>query len=249
MDKKLEIFKHEVFGDLEIFIKEDDYWFKGNDIASILGYSNISRDIQRHVDEEDKWLISNKSTEMVPFEIPTRGTILINESGLYSLIIKSKLPQAKIFKRWITSEVLPSIRKHGGYFSGQEDMSPEELMAKAVIVAQSQIELLQNKVKEKEHLISDKNYPISLTKMLSGNNKLAQAANIWMEDKGWIKKLFSKGVRKGWELTEEGEKLGYGSNVQQGQVFWVPSILEELPSEKELLLFAKEMDLINHKKS
>lgn len=75
----------------------------------------------------------------------TKETIFINESGLYSLIMSSKLPNAKKFKRWVTSEVLPSIRKHGGYISGQEQMTDEELMAKAVLMANSKINELNQK--------------------------------------------------------------------------------------------------------
>lgn len=88
-----------------------------------------------HVDNEDKKL-NDKSS----LSFGQRGAHLINESGLYSLILSSKLPQAKQFKRWVTSEVLPSIRKHGGYINGQESMTDEELLSKALIMAQSKIE-------------------------------------------------------------------------------------------------------------
>lgn len=249
MTDKVEKFTHEVFGEVEVLVKDTTPWFKGAEIASYLGYSNLSRDIQRHVDEEDKWLISNKSTEMVPFSIPTRGLLLINESGLYSLIMKSKMPQAKVFKRWVTSEVLPSVRKHGGYLAGQEEMTHEELMAKAVLMAQSKIDELKGAVKEKDDLLSDKNFPISLTKMFSGNNKVAQGANIWLESEGLIEKSFEKGNKKGWTLTEKGEDTKIGSQVGKHQVFWTPNILKLLPSQKELLEFAERMDLTNWKKA
>lgn len=88
-----------------------------------------------NVDNEDKKL-NDKSS----LSFGQRGAHLINESGLYSLILSSKLPQAKQFKRWVTSEVLPSIRKHGGYINGQESMTDEELLSKALIMAQSKIE-------------------------------------------------------------------------------------------------------------
>ena len=82
-------------------------WFVGKDVAQILGYQNGSRDVNRHVDEEDRQKL------MVFDGNQQKSTIVINESGLYSLILSSKLPSAKAFKRWVTSEVLPSIRKHG----------------------------------------------------------------------------------------------------------------------------------------
>ncbi|KRL95196.1 phage antirepressor [Limosilactobacillus equigenerosi] len=93
---------------------EGDPYFVGKDVANILGYKNGSRDINNHVDEEDK----------LKYQISTAGQIreqtVINESGLYSLILGSKLPSAKKFKRWVTSEVLPMIRKHGAYMTDEK---------------------------------------------------------------------------------------------------------------------------------
>ena len=92
-------------------------WFVGKDVAEILGYANQNRDIIRHVDEEDRMMVNHESqlnTETVS-SLGQRGGWIINESGLYSLILSSKLPTAKQFKRWVTSEVLPAIRKTGGY--------------------------------------------------------------------------------------------------------------------------------------
>ena len=88
-------------------------YFVGKDVADILGYQNPSRDINRHVDEEDRQNYQNGSLAS------NRGMTVINESGLYSLILGSKLPTAKEFKHWVTSEVLPSIRKHGAYMTPQ----------------------------------------------------------------------------------------------------------------------------------
>lgn len=89
-------------------IIDNEPYFVGKDVAEILGYKNGSRDINRHVDEEDRQNYQNGT-------FGNRGVTIINESGLYSLILSSKLPQAKEFKRWVTSEVLPAIRKHGMY--------------------------------------------------------------------------------------------------------------------------------------
>lgn len=100
-----------------ILVNEEPY-FVGKDVAEILGYSNTKDAISSHVDDEDKTVIQR--SEMATFEIPNRGLTIINESGLYSLIISSKLPSAKKFKRWVTSEVLPAIRKHGGYLTPQK---------------------------------------------------------------------------------------------------------------------------------
>ena len=104
-------------------------WFVGKDVADVLGYQNGSRDINRHVDEEDR-----QNYQSSTFDSP-RGMTIINESGLYSLVLSSKLPSTKKFKRWVTSEVLPALRKTGQY--QVKELSGSELMAKALIEAQS----------------------------------------------------------------------------------------------------------------
>jgi anti-repressor protein len=117
----LKIFKNEEFGNLRTVEIEGAPWFVGKDVASILGYQNLSRDINRHVDEEDKQMIRYQNgTFSDESKIPRRGVVVINESGLYSLILSSKLPSAKRFKHWVTSEVLPTIRKHGAYLTEEK---------------------------------------------------------------------------------------------------------------------------------
>ncbi|HEM5073793.1 TPA: phage antirepressor KilAC domain-containing protein [Streptococcus suis] len=108
---ELQIFKNEQFGEVQLLEINNEPWFVGKEIAEILGYQNPSKALKDHVDEEDK--LNNETL----LSLGQRGGWIINESGLYSLILKSKLPQAKQFKRWVTSEVLPSIRKHGGYLT------------------------------------------------------------------------------------------------------------------------------------
>lgn len=131
---KLQIFKNEEFGSVRTLTINREPYFVGKDVAEILGYTNASKALADHVDDEDK--LNNDSLS----SLGQRGGWLINESGLYSLILSSKLPSAKKFKRWVTSEVLPAIRKNGGYIAGQEEMSDTELMAKALQVAQKTIE-------------------------------------------------------------------------------------------------------------
>ena len=113
---------------------DDEPWFVGKDVAEALGYSDTKSALADHVDDDDKQII--QKGQIATLEIPNRGLTIINESGLYGLILSSKLPTAKQFKRWVTNEVLPSIRKNGGYIQGQEELSDEELFAKAIIVAQ-----------------------------------------------------------------------------------------------------------------
>lgn len=107
------VFKNPEFGSVRTLVIEGEPWFVGKDVAERLGYSNTRKAIRDHVDEEDKL------TERIVTSGQNRGFVVVNESGLYSLILSSKLPSAKAFKRWITSEVLPSIRKTGAY--GKED--------------------------------------------------------------------------------------------------------------------------------
>jgi prophage antirepressor-like protein len=129
----LQTFNSPEFGLIRTTEVDNEPWFVGKDVATALGYSDTSDALRRHVDGEDKltrcFTVSGQSREMY----------IINESGLYSLILSSKLPTAKKFKRWVTAEVLPAIRKNGGYIAGQETMSPEELMAKALLMAQKTI--------------------------------------------------------------------------------------------------------------
>ena len=128
---ELKIFENPVFGQVRIVECDGEPWFVGKDVAQALGYKDTINALKSHVDPEDKqggWQITTPGG--------TQEMTIINESGLYSLVLSSKLPTAKAFKRWITSEVIPSIRKTGGYITGQGQLSPEELMAKALMVAQ-----------------------------------------------------------------------------------------------------------------
>lgn len=137
----MQIFKNEQFGEVRTINKDGEPYFVGKDVAVILGYAKPLNALAAHVDEDDslkQGLIDNLGR--------IQETIFINESGLYSLIMSSKLPQAKQFKRWVTSEVLPSIRKNGGYIKDQETLTDEELIAKALVVA-------QNKIAEKDKQI------------------------------------------------------------------------------------------------
>lgn len=128
------IYRNEQFGEIRTMERDGEIWFVGKDVAEVLGYSRATKAVTEKVDAEDR------------DEVPIRDSIgrnqktyIINESGLYSLILSSKLPQAKEFKRWVTSEILPSVRKHGGYIAGQEEMSGEELMARAILFAERKI--------------------------------------------------------------------------------------------------------------
>ena len=113
MANEIKVFNNEEFGSVRSMLIDEEPWFVGKDVAEILGYSNPNEAIQEHIDDEDK--LNSKTLLSFEINLGQRGGWLINESGLYSLILSSKLPNAKKFKRWVTSEVLPTIRKTGGY--------------------------------------------------------------------------------------------------------------------------------------
>lgn len=130
---EMKIFTNEEFGEVRAVEISGAPWFVGKDVAEALGYSNTKDAIATHVDEEDKRIIQRSEIatienhipkEVLPVNfvsaaIPNRGLTAINESGIYALVFGSKLPNAKRFKRWVTSEVLPSIRRHGAYMTDQ----------------------------------------------------------------------------------------------------------------------------------
>lgn len=130
---ELKIFSNPEFGQVRTVEMDGDAWLVGKDVAEALGYSDAFGALKKHVDEEDKLVCQIDSAGQ------KRDATVINESGLYSLVLSSRLPTAKKFRRWVTAEVLPSIRRTGGYLAGQEQLSPEELMARALLVAQRTI--------------------------------------------------------------------------------------------------------------
>lgn len=138
-----QIFKNEKFGTVRLIEREDGPWFVGKDVAVILGYANPQKALRDHVDEEDRTV--NES-----FTVNGTAPVLINESGVYSLILSSKLPQAKAFKRWITTEVLPAIRRTGGYVHGAEELSDAEIVARALQISQKIIDDRNRRIGELE---------------------------------------------------------------------------------------------------
>lgn len=144
---ELRIFENEEFGLIRTVIIDGEPWFVGRDVAKSLGYKDTSDAVKTHVDSDDKL------TRQFTGSGQRRDMIIINESGIYSLIFGSQLPSAKKFKRWVTSEILPSIRKNGGYISGQETMTDDELLEKALLVA-------QRKIAERDKTISEQNNKI-----------------------------------------------------------------------------------------
>lgn len=140
METNIQIFTSEVFGEIRTCQVNNQIMFVGKDVAQALGYSNTRDALRKHVESEDKGTVAIRDTAY-----ETRVT-LINESGLYALILSSKLPQAKAFKHWVTSEVLPQIRRTGGYIPTRDasgrDLSAEEILNRADTIVGSTLRLL-----------------------------------------------------------------------------------------------------------
>ena len=157
-------FENMEFGKLTVMEKDGEFFFIGKEVAEKLGYSNTRDALVRHVDIDDKADVVFHDGRQ------RRSMVSINESGLYSLILSSKLPQAKEFKKWITTEVLPSIRKNGGYIKNQEKMSNEEILANAVLLA-------NHLIAEKEKIIEDLEPKAKYFDELVDNNLLTNFRN------------------------------------------------------------------------
>lgn len=139
----IQIFNSNEFGEIRTITKDDETYFVGKDVAKALGFTNPRDAIATHVFDEDK------GVETIDTLGGKQSMTVINESGVYALVFGSRLESAKRFKHWVTSEVLPSIRKNDGYIAGQETLSDDELMAKALIVA-------NNKIAERDKIIEQK---------------------------------------------------------------------------------------------
>ena len=157
-------FENMEFGKLTVMEKDGEFFFIGKEVAEKLGYSNTRDALVRHVD------IADKADVVFHDGRQRRSMVSINESGLYSLILSSKLPQAKEFKKWITTEVLPSIRKNGGYIKNQEKMSNEEILANVVLLA-------NHLIAEKEKIIEDLEPKAKYFDELVNNNLLTNLRN------------------------------------------------------------------------
>ena len=138
--EQLKIFENEEFGQIRTVMRDGEVWFVGKDVANGLGYSNARKALGDHVDKEDKGVTKRDTLGGV------QELTIVNESGLYSLILSSKLPSARKFKRWVTSEVLPAIRKTGIY--DMDEYSPE---MKAILMHDKKLVKIDNRVTDLEN--------------------------------------------------------------------------------------------------
>ena len=149
---KIKVFKHEMFGEIRTMTDEKgETFFVGTDVAIALGYARPQNAVAIHVDNEDK------ADSLIQGDSQRRRMTIINESGLYALILSSKLPQAKAFKHWVTSEVLPQIRKTGGYIPTKDaegrELTDLEIMTLALEIQQRTIEEQDKTIEEQDRAI------------------------------------------------------------------------------------------------
>ena len=208
----LQIFSNEEFGQVRTITINEEVWFVGKDVADILEYTNTAKAIRDHIDEEDKL------TERIVLSGQNREVIFINESGLYSLILLSKMPNAKKFKHWVTSEVLPSIRKNGVY-AVDELLDNPEAAIKAFTALKEEREknrmLQEDNERMKPHAILGQAITTANTSILVGAlAKLLKQNGIetgqrrlfeWLRDNGYLIK--QKG--SDWNLpTQKSMEMG-----------------------------------------
>ena len=216
----IKIFNNPEFGDVRTVEVNGEPYFVGKDVAEILGYTNPQKAIRDHVDEEDRTV--NES-----FTVNGTSPILINESGLYSLILSSKLPNAKQFKRWVTGEILPSIRRHGAYMTDDvlhraitepdfliqlaTELKEEKLKRKqlesTVAVQTQQISELKPKASYYDVVLNAKDL-LSTSKIAKDYGKSAVWLNKWLHEQGiqykqgdiWL--LYQKYAEQGYTSTK-----------------------------------------------
>ena len=217
---ELKIFENEQFGTIRTVEIDNTPYFVGKDVAEILGYADPQKAMKMHIDDEDKL------TRQIVVSGQNRNVTIINESGLYSLILSSKLPKAKEFKRWVTSEVLPTIRKHGVYavdevlenpdmlISALQALKEEKAKAKrlseTIAVQEQQIAELQPKASYYDVVLNCKDL-VSVTEIAKDYGKSAK----WLNEKLHELGIQFKQGGKIWLLYQKYAEKGYTSTKTQ----------------------------------
>lgn len=181
MNNNLQIFNNEIFGSIRVGMIDDEIWFVAKDVVERLQYdlsaNSYTKYVKRYVSEDEDIMNYNKETQVqyglkLDYkELGQRGGLLISEYGLYDLVLAAPLPSAKEFKKWITHEVIPSIRKYGGYMVTNENDTDEEIMARALLIANKTIERKNEKIAMLENQIEEL-------------SPLAQKYNIFIDTEG-----------------------------------------------------------------
>jgi len=192
MKAEIQIFTSEVFGEIRTCQVNNQIMFVGKDVATALGYTDPQKALKMHVDNDDKL------TRQIVVSGQGRRTYIINESGLYSLILSSKLPQAKAFKRWVTAEVLPQIRKTGGYIPTKDSegrqLSVDEILERADAIVGNSIHMLNEPAED----------TLTATQVAKTFNMTTLDFNAVLRDMGI---QYRRGGR--WNLSDDLQGRGY----------------------------------------
>ena len=216
MNTAIEVFKNDEFGSIRTMTVDGEPWFVGKDITDVLGYQNASKALADHVDDDDK--LNNESLS----SLGQRGGWLVNESGLYSLILGSKLPTAKKFKHWVTAEVLPAIRKHGVYAMDDLLNDPDALITALTAYKEEKekVAQLQEENLQKTQMISELSPKATYYDLILQSASLVPITSIakdyGMSAKHLNRLLAENGIQfkqgKTWFLYQKYAEQGYTSS-------------------------------------
>ena len=216
MNTAIEVFKNDEFGSIRTMTVDGEPWFVGKDITDVLGYQNASKALADHVDDDDK--LNNESLS----SLGLRGGWLVNESGLYSLILGSKLPTAKKFKHWVTAEVLPAIRKHGVYAMDDLLNDPDALITALTAYKEEKekVAQLQEENLQKTQMISELSPKATYYDLILQSASLVPITSIakdyGMSAKHLNRLLAENGIQfkqgKTWFLYQKYAEQGYTSS-------------------------------------
>lgn len=219
-NKQVQVFNNGVFGDVRVVMRDSEPWFVGKDVASALGYSNPRKAILDHVKENHK-MDGVTIRDSIGRE---QNPVVIDEAGVYSLVMRSKLPQAEAFQEWVTSEVLPTIRKQGMYLTSataEEAISdPDTFIAKALIVANQVLERQKERIKHLETTNNALTSTISTTNVTTLTRKRTCATRNDMTVREVSKLL---GVKQT-EVYSALQRAGWFMRAEEGTVKNVPTL-------------------------
>lgn len=217
-NKQVQVFNNGVFGDVRVIMRDGEPWFVGKDVASALGYGNTNDALAKHVKN------SHKNTLAIRDGIGNPNKIIIDEAGVYALIMRSKLPQAEAFQEWVTSEVLPTIRKQGMYLTSataEEAISdPDTFIAKALIVANQVLERQKERIKHLETTNNALTSTISTTNVTTLTRKRTCATRNDMTVREVSKLLGAKQT----EVYRVLQRAGWFMRAEEGVVKNVPTL-------------------------
>lgn len=227
MTNELQIFTNPAFGSVRVIEKDGEPWFVGKDVATVLGYSDTAQAVRKHVRANHKGVV----------EMTTPGgkqpVTVIDEAGLYSLVLRSKLPQAEEFQEWVTSEVLPAIRKHGGYLTPEKVqealLNPDVLIDLATRLKAEQernkvLQLQANKLqRDRDYLIEKRNVTtaahmvIKRTRRTANDFTVTELAHEYDMSPSVLRRIL---VEEGWLMQEGGKGFHYPTlKAPQGALY------------------------------